>query len=113
MHDTSHDCGLLDAGNPDWPRVSSLDNSTGSATWSGYDVELMKLVSTTLGFTYTFAPMTKKDGETWTALAYRYTKSTDMLISYWLHTPARRKIMTQLVGRIKQKNITQPLTALL
>ena len=40
------------------------------------------------------------DGETYTDCALRYTEMTDLILSYWLHNPARRLLMNQLYGHV-------------
>ena len=46
------------------------------------------------------------DGETWTDMAYRYTKETDVILSYWLHGAARRMVMNPLFGESGADGVT-------
>ena len=68
--------------------------------WTGFDIDVLNEVSTTLGFTYTLASVENQDGESWMTTALRGASESDMLLSYWLQTPEGRAKMIQLVSHI-------------
>lgn len=66
--------------------------------WKGFDIDLLEKVAAELNFDYTIQRYDKDASETWTEFAMRATAGSDLLVSYWLHSPERRMMMNQLVG---------------
>ena len=71
-----------------WKPFGFRDPTTGE--WTGFDFAILDHVANTLGFTYDVVELVPADGETWTEAAIRGASNTDLVMSYWLHDPARR-----------------------
>ena len=67
---------------------------------TGFDIDTIEWIAERLGFTYTIHLLTKLSNETWDEFAYRATRQTDLMLSYWLQTEARRSRMLMLNGHI-------------
>lgn len=86
MHASSlrYHCFVRDAGETPYPPYGIRDASkSGNDQWSGLDIDILKALSSELGFTYTIVNYDKETTETWTQLLVRMTEDTDLVLSYW------------------------------
>ena len=78
----------------EWVPYFIVNNSkTGNDRYTGYDVELLKLVAAQLNFTYTIVEIKLNATiDNWENVLYQAAQRYDLVMSYWTKSEARMKI---------------------
>ena len=82
-----------------WPPYGIYDpTKSGNDAFSGFDIDLLKLVAAKLQFNYTLSLVSRLPNETWTDFIDRDVLNSDLILSYWLDTVERRMRTEMLTG---------------